>query len=252
MKTKRAKKAQKILKFFHFNYKFNEPYNVVMDGTFFQAAHTNKINLREQVPKYLGAPAELYTTKCVLKEFEALGKAVGGGYNVAKNYEVLYCPHDKPKQAAKCIKYLANKSKKPGQRKLMVASQDEELLFELRDLGGIPLIGIKFHTVLLEQPSKASLNTEGEKPVELERAQELKKQVLGAPEVKKKKKKKGVNPLACLKKKSKHLEQKPIPVVEKKKPARRRKKTKSTENGKTSGENDQNSKENSQKVDGNS
>lgn len=72
MKVKRTKRAKRVLNFFHFNYHYNEPYNILVDGTFCQAALQHKINLREQIPKYLDAPTEIFTTKCVLEELSKL------------------------------------------------------------------------------------------------------------------------------------------------------------------------------------
>lgn len=43
-------------------------FRVLVDGTFCNAALANKINLREQLPKYLGGDVEIATTKCVLAE----------------------------------------------------------------------------------------------------------------------------------------------------------------------------------------
>jgi U3 small nucleolar RNA-associated protein 23 len=68
MKVKRTKRAKRIMNFFHFNYQYNEPHNILVDGTFCQAALQSKINLREQLPKYLDTGVEIFTTKCVLEE----------------------------------------------------------------------------------------------------------------------------------------------------------------------------------------
>ncbi|CAD5234934.1 unnamed protein product [Bursaphelenchus xylophilus] len=207
-----------------------QPYRVLLDGTVCQASLQNKINLREQFPKYLDGAVELFTTKCVLDELERLGKEVYGALKICQQFEVLKCPHQPAKTATKCIEYLARRSQQPGKQRVMVASQDEELLFKMRDMGGVPLLSIKFNTILLEKPSKASLNGFEEKPVELERVEDLKKKILGDGEgeakKKKKKKKKGKNPLSCLKKKNKHLEQKPKKLESEgeKKKARRKKK----------------------------
>lgn len=69
MKVKRLKKASRVLSFFRYQYGFVLPHKVLLDGTFCQAALQFKINLREQMPKYLGTPeTELFTTNCVLHE----------------------------------------------------------------------------------------------------------------------------------------------------------------------------------------
>lgn len=74
MKVKRYKKAQKYLSFYRNNFGFRAPYHVLVDGTFCQAALKNKINLSEQIPKYLCDTVRLLTTVCVVTETEKLGK----------------------------------------------------------------------------------------------------------------------------------------------------------------------------------
>lgn len=73
MKVKRLKKASRVLNFFRYQYGFNLPYKILLDGTFCQAALQFKINLREQIPKYLKSlETELLTTSCVLHELGIL------------------------------------------------------------------------------------------------------------------------------------------------------------------------------------
>ena len=74
MKIKRQKKAQRILTFYRNNFGFRPPYHVVLDGTICQKALTNKINLREQLPKYFGDEVKLLTTACIITELEKLGE----------------------------------------------------------------------------------------------------------------------------------------------------------------------------------
>lgn len=69
MRVKRLKKASRVLNFFRYQYDYNLPYKILLDGTFCQAALQFKINLREQIPKYFASPqTELFTTNCVLNE----------------------------------------------------------------------------------------------------------------------------------------------------------------------------------------
>jgi U3 small nucleolar RNA-associated protein 23 len=46
---------------------------VLIDGTFCRAALNGKINIGEQMPKYLDAEVKLCTTACVMAECRALG-----------------------------------------------------------------------------------------------------------------------------------------------------------------------------------
>lgn len=76
MKIKRYKRAQRLIGFYRNNFGYTKPFRVLIDGTFSQAALINRINLREQMGKYLNEETELATTSCVIKE---LGWLTFGG-----------------------------------------------------------------------------------------------------------------------------------------------------------------------------
>uniref|UniRef100_A0AC34QFH3 rRNA-processing protein UTP23 n=1 Tax=Panagrolaimus sp. JU765 TaxID=591449 RepID=A0AC34QFH3_9BILA len=120
-------------------------------------------------------------------------------------FKVVYCPHKPARSARECILRLARRSKEPNKQKYIIATQDNQILEELREFGGVPLLSVKTKSVLLEKPSEASLG-ESADDIELARVKELKKEILGEdPDAKviKRKKKKGVNPLSMLKSKKK-------------------------------------------------
>lgn len=54
MKINRYKKVHKILQFYCNNFGFRKPYQVLVDGTFCFAALKHKINIEDQITKYLG------------------------------------------------------------------------------------------------------------------------------------------------------------------------------------------------------
>lgn len=205
MRVKRLKKANKILAFFHYNYGFDPPYQVLLDGNFCQAALRSKINIMEQVPKYFSENTEMCVTDCILNELGNLGKELHGALIVARQFKSVKCPHKPLRTASECIAHLARRSKSVDKKrpKYIVATQDENLLEKLRTTGGIPIMSIRWNSILLEQPSKES--HEGIlKPVdiEFERAKALKTSIFGEPNrIRKKKKPKAPNPLSCKKKK---------------------------------------------------
>ena len=53
MKVKRQKRVGKILKYFHLNFGFRKPFNLVLDGTFCATCLETKVNIKEQIPKYV-------------------------------------------------------------------------------------------------------------------------------------------------------------------------------------------------------
>uniref|UniRef100_A0A7E4UU10 rRNA-processing protein UTP23 homolog n=1 Tax=Panagrellus redivivus TaxID=6233 RepID=A0A7E4UU10_PANRE len=203
VKVKRAKHSKRVMMFYKFKYGIEPPFTVLLDGTFAQAALKNQINITEQVNNYLHEPCKLVTTACVLKELDTIGKDVYGALRICQQFKSAYCPHRPARSASECIVHLARRSKKPENTKYIVATQDDALLEELRKMGGIPLMSIRFKTIILENPSDESV-AEGNKDSELEKAKALKDEILGpkvAPVFKKPKGPKGPNPLSCKKSK---------------------------------------------------
>lgn len=62
MKIRRQKQAKKTLSFYQHRFRLREPFQVLVDGTFCQAALKNKIQIKEQLPKYLMGEVQLCTT----------------------------------------------------------------------------------------------------------------------------------------------------------------------------------------------
>ncbi|KAK6022369.1 hypothetical protein OSTOST_11940 [Ostertagia ostertagi] len=202
MKVKRLKRAHRILTFFKYNYKISPPFRVLVDGTFTNAALANKINLREQLPKYLGGDVEIVTTKCVLAELESLGSPVYGALVIARQFEVDVCPHTPSRPAADCLAHLARRAAK-GKTKYVIATNDDSLSEKLRTIAGTPILYIKYNAILLDRVSETSIAAVDDiHKSELESLKAIKAAVLGEQNVKKKKRKiKGANPLSCKKKK---------------------------------------------------
>jgi len=239
MKLKRQKRVAKILKYFQLNFGFRKPWNLVIDGTLCVACLDNKVNLRDQMPKYLDE-VKMITTGCCITEMETIGShQLFGATQILKNLPLFRCGHKKAVSGRSCIKELVGDG---NQHHLMIASQDDNLRNELRQIPGIPLLYLHGCAPTLEKPSYMTeklTNRFSDGKTDLSSHQkmiikELKKKTFGEqPEdesTKKKKKKFGrkqPNPLSCLKKKKKIIDDKPVSQPKKK---RRRKGKKETEN----------------------
>uniref|UniRef100_K1PWZ9 rRNA-processing protein UTP23 homolog n=1 Tax=Magallana gigas TaxID=29159 RepID=K1PWZ9_MAGGI len=235
MGIKRQKQVRKSLAFYKKNFGYSPPYYVLVDGTFCRAALKQKINIREQLPKYLEAEVNICITQCILDECEAFGSVLYGPLKILQQYQKAPCGHSKSiKGADKCIQHTTKKTVK-----YIVGTQDPVLREVLRNRTGQPILYIAFNAIMLENPSTASLmaaekKTETElKPTSHQQTviQKLKIQTFGDEKevVKKKKKKvKGPNPLSCKKSKKKKTDIKPKTGSEEtKKRKKRRKKHKS-------------------------
>lgn len=156
------------------------------------------------------------TTGCVLAELRALGDRALGAAIIAKGYYRVKCGHDDaPISASRCI---CEQISATNERRFLVATQDPELCQQLRKVPGVPLIRLNGQVPLLEEPSSSSCTSaeasEAKKlrPSDWEKAKlpELKAKELQikalAEQPPKKRKRKGVNPLACRKKKTKARE----------------------------------------------
>jgi U3 small nucleolar RNA-associated protein 23 len=70
MKITRQKHAKKHIGFFRNNFGVREPYQILLDGTFCQAALRGRIQLREQLPRYLMGETQLCTTRWARRVWE--------------------------------------------------------------------------------------------------------------------------------------------------------------------------------------
>ncbi|XP_071627508.1 rRNA-processing protein UTP23 homolog [Temnothorax longispinosus] len=214
MKTSRTKKARKILGFYVNNYKFRQPFQILIDGTFAFAALQNKFNIQEQLAKYFQSEIKLLTTACIISETEKLGvfsSTVNGATQIVKQYAVHRCGHEKkPISGSKCLQSMIGKD---NSARYIVATQDRELQDKLRIIPGVPVIYLHGKAPTLYSPSETSRKHAeatkkglGMTTWEKENVKVLRKQA-GLEEkeskMKKKRKKGGPNPLSCLKKKKK-------------------------------------------------
>uniref|UniRef100_A0A0B7BTY8 UTP23 sensor motif region domain-containing protein n=1 Tax=Arion vulgaris TaxID=1028688 RepID=A0A0B7BTY8_9EUPU len=206
MKT-RYKKAKRILTFYYNHFGLKPPYCVLLCGTFCKQALTDRINIAEQLPKYLSAEVKLYTTKCAIKECELGGSLLYGPYKVLSQFDIVDCPHSWFKGSAKCLRKTALSKT----NNFLLATQDEELAKSVKD-ENIPVLHISHNSINLETPSvssKAAAEEKTSQKLTLSQKQENSiaqlRQELGMKEedVKKikKKKLKSPNPLSCKKKK---------------------------------------------------
>ncbi|XP_034278102.1 rRNA-processing protein UTP23 homolog [Pantherophis guttatus] len=235
MKITRQKHAKKNMGFYKYNFGFREPFQVLLDGTFCQAALRNKIQIREQLPGYLAGATQLCTTRCVLKELECLGKELYGAKLIAQRFQLRNCSHFKnPVSGSVCLLSMVEDG---NPHHYFIATQDQHLATKIKKRPGIPLLFIIQNTMVLDKPSAKSLAS-----IEAIHTNQLipehhkqtitflkeKKGLVKTSEPKKRKRKRaaGPNPLSCLKKKRK-TEESQQSSISKKKGKRKRSKRKS-------------------------
>ncbi|XP_032568296.1 rRNA-processing protein UTP23 homolog [Chiroxiphia lanceolata] len=231
MGVTRQKHAKKIMGFYKHSFQFREPFQVLLDGTFCQAALRNKIQIREQLPGYLGGAAQLCTTRCVIKELESLGKALYGAKLIAQRFQVRNCSHHKdPVSGSTCLLSMIEDG---NPHHFFIATQDQDLSNKVKKKPGVPLLFIIQNTMVLDKPSPKSLafvqklqtnqlvpEYQKQSIVELKEKEGLAKQE--GEKRRKRKRAGGPNPLSCLKKKKKKTQEGQDPSAEKKKRRKRK------------------------------
>lgn len=213
MKIKRQKHAKKTLSFYKYNFNFREPFQILLDGTFCQAALRNKIQIKEQMPKYFMGEVQLCTTNCAMKELESLGKDLYGAKIILQRFQVRNCKHFKnPVPASECLLSMLEET---NPHHYFVATQDHDVTAGLKKIPGVPLLYIILNTIVLDKPSQASLSHvqavqlgEQVTPAQQQNIRSLKEEGgIGQDKERRGKKRKrkvsNPNPLSCLKKKKK-------------------------------------------------
>lgn len=213
MRVRRQKNHRRVLRFFRMAFGVQDPYHVLVDGTFISHALHHKIHIKEQLPKLLGGRATTMVTGCVMAELRKLGSRALGAAIIAKGYYRVKCGHDdKPISAAACCLEQIGKR---NERHFLVATQDQELAQALRQVPGVPLIRLNGQVPHIEEPSAASRGVADtgerqklqpsawEKPKLTELQEKEKKAKVLAEFPKKRKGPKGANPLSCLSSKKK-------------------------------------------------
>ena len=211
MKIKRQKKVQRTLDFYKHNFGHHPPYQMLIDGTFAVACLNMKINIKEQMPKYIGQEVKLLTTKCAIVEAELLGPAVFGATVILKQFAIHKCGHEEnPKPAMKCFKSMV---KEGNSQRYFIITQDSDLREKVRKIPGTPVLYLHHKALTLEKPSERTNQSVVNKTQEKVGINEFQAQMIAQLKQKagiladkhdgkrRRKKKGGPNPLSCLKKK---------------------------------------------------
>ncbi|VVC30909.1 PIN domain-like,rRNA-processing protein Fcf1/Utp23 [Cinara cedri] len=229
MRLKRHQKAERNINFYCVNFGFRKPFQILVDGTFCMASAQNRVQLREDIPKYLGGDVKLLTTQCVVLETEALGAAVRQAMHIVKNFGIHKCGHEKKSiSGANC---LMSMTKDNMSTRYIVATQDKSLQNALYNVPAVPIMYFNNLNVLLKAPSPITIEhanekrqskfnlTEHETNVLTNMKSSITTELISSDEHKDYpgifQRAKGPNPLSCKPRKKKNIEDN-IPKVEKK------------------------------------
>ena len=162
MKYKRRKSYRAHLAFFAREFDIRPPYRVLCDGNFLDVA-VKRLKLgAEDIARLVATvvedEVELVTTDAVVRE---LGEVEGVAPETKALVEMLRlqrvgatAEESRAETPASAIRKLVSRRNK---NRFIVATQDEDLKEELRTMPGVPIMTLQRVTVVLEEPSQASV-----------------------------------------------------------------------------------------------
>jgi len=157
LRVKRQKKIQKIIRYYNIGFNIKDPYKLLCEPSFIYQSLEKKLHIKEQLPKLLGGRVTPMVTSCGMEELRRLKREIGdqfiGSIVIAKGFYRIKCGHDEnPLGAAECCAELL----KNRENKWIMASQDENLRSQIREIPGVPLLYLAGQVPTLEQPSQKS------------------------------------------------------------------------------------------------
>jgi len=159
MRVTRLKKARKRMKIYKSSFGFREPYQVLVDGTFCQAAITNKAFVQQSIGFIFKGQVKFLTTPCVIKESEKLGSFMMGATILLKQCKIHYCHHKAAVGATDCLVSMLGDG---NPCHYLLATQDDQFKKKLRKMPGVPIIYLHGKVAVLEK-STAKTNEQAEK-----------------------------------------------------------------------------------------
>ena len=153
MGRKKDKWIKKTLNFYKFIFKFDSPYKVIIDGNFAAIALNKKFELKSSLEKLLDEKIILIIPSCIFKEVQSLENKIPGLVRLLSQYKIEQCKHNFM-NPTNCIRdYIGKKNN----LKYFVATQDNFLRVQLRKIPGVPLIFFEQNMLLMDKPSRISI-----------------------------------------------------------------------------------------------
>ena len=153
MGRKKDKWIKKTLNFYKFIFKFDSPYKVIIDGNFAAVALNKKFEIKSSLEKLLDEKVILIIPSCIFKEVQSLENKIPGLVRLLSQYKIEQCKHNLM-NPTNCIRdYIGKKNN----LKYFVATQDNFLRIQLRKIPGVPLIFFEQNMLLMDKPSRISI-----------------------------------------------------------------------------------------------
>ncbi|SCU79597.1 LANO_0A06832g1_1 [Lachancea nothofagi CBS 11611] len=155
MRQKRAKSYRKQMLVYHHNFKFREPYQVLVDDQIVCDTHKASFDLVKGLQRTLQAEVKPMITQCCIQAiYETKNQ---DAIDLAKSFERRRCNHP-PKEAKPPLECLESVVCVNGTNKhrYVVASQDPKIRGVLRRVPGVPMIFMNRSVMVMEPLSRSS------------------------------------------------------------------------------------------------
>lgn len=147
--------SRKVLSYYRVNFDLNPPFQVLCDGPTIYLSLKNGLYLKQSLPRLLGSTAYPVVTQCIVDELRSLGDDYASATLFAKRVTRIPCAHEGKLSASECV---ISRLKKPMEKKLLLATTDNEVLGKVVRIPGVLIISVSNQTKLvLRPPSKATM-----------------------------------------------------------------------------------------------
>ncbi len=153
MGRRKDKWIKKTLNFYRFIFKFDSPYKIIIDGNFAAMSLNKKFEMKSSLEKLLDEKITLIIPSCIFKEVQSIESKIPGLLKLLSQYKIEQCKHNLM-TPTNCIRdYIGKKNNS----KYFVATQDNFLRVQLRKIPGVPLIFFEQNMLLMDKPSRVSI-----------------------------------------------------------------------------------------------
>jgi U3 small nucleolar RNA-associated protein 23 len=176
MGRKKNKWFKKVINFYRYVFKFEVPFNILIDGNFVACSLQKKFDMKDLLTKTIGENVHLVIPSCVVHEIKELDIKIPGLFDAVSKYKIEDCQHGGQILSPDvCIKnYIGKKN----QKKYFVATQDSFLRSNLRKITGVPLLFFEQNMILIDKPSQISIDASNRREGLKEQPKKFEKKVL--------------------------------------------------------------------------
>ena len=136
-------------------FKFREPFQTLVDAELILACEKSSFDIVKGLNRTIQAETKPMITQCCMQALYQTNNQLA--IEIAKRFERRRCNHQptKPEEPAVCIKSIADIDGE-NKHRYIVASQDQKLRSELREVPGVPMVFMNRSVMVMEPLSEAS------------------------------------------------------------------------------------------------